>query len=182
MKDRDWCAKVEAEITSLKERLGKIEGQRPANCIGKKEVIEADIVWPEMDIDGLHFDAVATHAVFELKEDGKYYSRDILFNSARDTDEGTGRDLLSEYLNSEAVKKTLTEILKSVGLLAAVTDVFLPEDNQGVKKYNGVRWWYWLKPRAAYSSAHFAGITSSGHAGINSASAVGGCAPAFCVA
>jgi N-acetylglucosamine kinase-like BadF-type ATPase len=56
-----------------------------------------------MDISGLHFDAVVTHAVFELKEDGNYYSRDILFNSARDTDNGIDR---------RSMKKTVLVLLR----------------------------------------------------------------------
>jgi hypothetical protein len=61
-------------------------------------IIGVDLTLPEDGIDGLHFNETKVHAVFE-KKDGAYYSRNILFLSAGDTAEGTGRDLLSEYLN-----------------------------------------------------------------------------------
>jgi hypothetical protein len=50
------------------------------------------------------------------------------------------------------------------------------------KRYNGVRDWYWECSPHAGSSASFAHVYTNGGAGINDASVVGGCAPAFCVA
>jgi len=116
-----------------------------------------------------------------LKEDGNYYSDSILFNSARDTDEGTGRDLLSEYLDTDAVKQAVINALKEDGMEVEIISVFLPEENRGVKKYNGVTHWYWLKPRCSGSSANFTVVSSRGVGNISGAGSVGGCAPAFCV-
>jgi hypothetical protein len=150
--------------------------------------VEIDLVLPEDDIDGLHFNETKVHAVFEKKEDGAYYSRDVLFLSARDTDEGTGRDLLSEYLNkhehSGSIKAQISSIKTQIALAMKASrvphvEVFLPEENQGVKRYNGVTCWYWLRPRHAGSAAHFCGVNLNGYAYYNLASAVGGCAPAF---
>jgi len=180
MKDADWCKQIEGEIIDLKKRLNKLEGN--SSCSNDKKTIETDIIWPQADIGGLHFNAQKTHAVFELKEDGKYYSRDILFNSARDTDKGTGRDLLSEYLNSEDVKNAFETALRNAGIdTDKKIHVFLPKTNQGVKKYNGVDWWYWLKPRSSGSSSSFTVVSSVGGSYGTGAGAVGGCAPAFCV-
>jgi hypothetical protein len=191
MKDKEWCRKIEDEINSLKEHVRKLESDAGWNGPNQK-IIELDIEWPEADIGGLHFNAQKTHGVFDLKENGKYYSRDILFHSARDLDEGTDRDLLSEYLDSIDVKqafyrafcdKYTADPLFEMGL-KRVTDinVSLPEENQGIKKYNGVSWWYWLRPRSSGSAAYFCYVHTNGLSGHNSASAVGGCAPAFCVA
>jgi hypothetical protein len=58
-------------------------------------------------------------------------------------------------------------------------EVFLPEENQGVKKYNGATCWYWLRPRYSGYAVVFRVAGINGHAGYNHASAVGGCAPAF---
>jgi hypothetical protein len=50
-----------------------------------------------------------------------------------------------------------------------------------VKRYNGSRdWWWESSPHA--SAASFCHVGSNGHAHAHIASAVGGCAPAFCVA
>ncbi|WP_461246545.1 hypothetical protein [Treponema sp. R6D11] len=175
MNDQEWCKKIEGEIIDLKKRVDKLESN--SSCSDEQKVLEGDIEWPEAVFGGLHFNSQKTHAVFELKEDGKYYSRDILFNSARDTDKGTGRDLLTEYLESEAVK----EAIQNAFNLDEKVSVFIPEENQGVKKYNGVDWLYWLKPRSG-SSAIFTIVNSIGTSNYyNDASAVGGCAPAFCV-
>jgi len=181
MKDKEWCKTIEAEITDLKNRVSKLEGnlanepENSSSC-SEQKTLEGDIEWPEADIGGLHFNAVKTHAVFE-KIDGIYYSRDILFHSARDTDEGTGRDLLSDYLASDAVRLAIKKAFN----ISENVYVYLPKTNQGVKKYNGVSWWYWLKPRSSGSSAGFTYVHDYGISTDYSASAVGGCAPAFCV-
>ena len=183
MKDKEWCRKIEDEINRLIGRVKTLEDERPSHRSRNQnpETIELEIDWPEADISGLHFNAQKTRSVFELKEDGKYYSRDILIHSARDTDEGTGRDLLSEYLDSEAVKKAFFSALVRRFVQVNSIHVFLPEENQGIKKYNGVDWWYWLRPRSAASAATFAFVSYLGLTYHTVASAVGGCAPAFCV-
>jgi hypothetical protein len=174
MKDREWCKKIEDEINGLKNRVGKLDGGT-GEFEPHQKIIELDIEWPEADIGGLHFNTQKTHGIFDLKEDGNYYSRDILFLSARDTDEGTVRDLLSEYLDSEAVKEAFMAAIGKHGR------VFIPEENQGIKTYNGVRWWYWLRPPYSASAADFCGVGDTGYATNGLASSVGGCAPAFCV-
>ncbi|MDR0638561.1 MAG: hypothetical protein LBG27_06645 [Spirochaetaceae bacterium] len=188
MKDKKWRGKIEDEINSLMGRVKALEDGSPSHlCLNQNpETIELEIDCPDADIGGLHFNAQKIRNVFELKEDGNYYSRDILVHSARDTDEGTGRDLLSEYLDSIDVKqafyrafcnKYTAELLFKMGL-KRVPDikVSLPEANQGVKKYNGACWWYWLRPRVSGSAASFCAVSYA------LASAVGGCAPVFCVA
>jgi hypothetical protein len=180
MKDREWCKRIEDEIDGLKDRVKKLEGGSVQDDPNQK-IIELDLVLPEDDIDGLHFNAQGVHAVFEKKEDGAYYSRDILFLSARDTDEGTGRDLLSEYLNkhehSGSIKAQIALAMKASRV--PHVEVFLPEENQGVKRYNGVTCWYWLQPRYSGSAAYFCAVDGHGYTHTNFASAVGGCAPAF---
>jgi hypothetical protein len=181
MNDKEWCKKIEDEINNLKDRIKNLEDGPIQNGL-KQKTIELDIEWPEADIGGLHFNMQKTHGVFELKEDGNYYSRDILFHSARDTDEGTERDLLSEYLYSEAVREAFLAAIENYTAYNDTIRVFLPEENQGVKKYNGVSWWYWLRSHSSGSAAYFCGVDGSGLASYTNASAVGGCAPAFCVA
>jgi hypothetical protein len=51
-----------------------------------------------------------------------------------------------------------------------------------IKRYNGSRDWFWLNTPHAGSAAYFCYAGSYGSASHDSASAVGGCAPAFCVA
>jgi hypothetical protein len=162
------------EFEELKQRVSLIERMLGLNGEVTPEVIETDIVLPEADIGGLRFNETKVRAVFEKDKDGVYYSRDILFLSVRDS--GTGRDLLSEYLDSEAVREAFRKAL------GRDVEVFLPEENRGVKKYNGVICWHWLRPRSSGSAAHFCGVGGYGGANISAASAVGGCAPAFRVA
>jgi hypothetical protein len=182
MQDREWCKRIEDEINNLETRVKKLERCGSGSEGPTQKIIKLDIEWPEADIGGLHFNTQKTHGVFDLKEDGNYYSRDILIHSARDTDEGTGRDLLTEYLDSEEVREAFLDALEAVIPHLGSVRVFLPEGNQGIKKYNGVSWWYWLLPRPSGSAAHFCVVSFSGDAGTHYASAAGGCAPAFCVA
>jgi hypothetical protein len=173
MKDEEWCRQIETEITNLKKRVEKLEcGSGTASPL--EEVIELTVKWPEADIGGLHFNEQKTRGFFELKEDGNYYSRDILFLSARDTDKEMKRELLTEYLGSEAVREAFQAAVGNHAIR-----VFLPEKNQGIKKYNGVSCWYWLRRRHSGSVAYFAYVGSYGNANGNTASDVGGCAPAF---
>jgi hypothetical protein len=51
-----------------------------------------------------------------------------------------------------------------------------------IKRYNGSRERWWLNTPHAGSAVRFCGVTGGGAADSYSASAVGGCAPAFCVA
>jgi hypothetical protein len=178
------CKDNAKRIEALEERVAILEKAFTQTDKSDRNSIEIDLTLPEAGIEGLHFNETKVHAVFEKKEDGAYYSRDILFLSARDTDEGTGRDLLSEYLNkhehSGSIKAQIALAMKA-GRVPHV-EVFLPEENQGVKRYNGVTCWYWLRPRFAGSAALFCHVNYAGIAYDNFASAVGGCAPAFRVA
>jgi hypothetical protein len=61
-------------------------------------------------------------------------------------------------------------------------EIALPKKPQGIKKYHGVDWWYWLADPYAGSAAYFALVSGYGAACNHAASAVGGCAPAFRVA
>jgi hypothetical protein len=179
MESMEWREKVESEMRDLKRRLAKLEGNPINSSYSDKKIIELDIEWPE-STEGLHFNKQTTRGIFELKDDGNYYSRDILFNSARDTDNGTERDLLSEYLDCDLVKDAFITALHYAGIDADTVSVFLPEKNQGVKEYNGVKWWYWLKPNSG-SSSYFCHVNLIGYSGGSGASSLGGCAPAFCV-
>jgi hypothetical protein len=181
MKDREWCKRIEDEISGLRDRIKKLEGD-DGRFGPNKKIIELEIEWPEADIEGLHFNAQRTRGIFDLKEDGNYYSRDILFHSARDTDDGTGRDLLSEYLDSEAVEEAFLAAINNTAQMDII-HVFLPEENQGIKKYNGVSWNYWLQSRYTRtgSTTVFCGVNTSGAAYSSYSNYVYGVAPAFCV-
>jgi hypothetical protein len=180
MKDKEWCKRIEDEINGLKDRVKKLEdGSVPESSMQKS--IGLCIEWPEADIEGLHFNAQKTRSIFDLKEDGAYHSRDILFLSARDTDEGTGRDLLSEYLDSEAVRDAFLAATENYTAYTDIIKIFIPEENQGIKKYNGVKWGYWLRPHYSGSTGAFCTVDSSGAAHYDYAPYVYGFAPAFCV-
>ncbi|MDR2510848.1 MAG: hypothetical protein LBC77_09420 [Spirochaetaceae bacterium] len=182
------------KLEQIEKRISLLEkcaGFNGDTTLGKS-VIELDLTLPMADIDGLHFNKTEVRAVFELKDDGWYHSRDILFLSARNTEDDNSRDILTEYLNKidfkQAIyqafyKKYTAEPLFAMGLKRVLDiEVSLPKGNEGVKKYNGVDWWYWLADRFSESTAYFCDVNNNGNAYYYIAYAVGGCAPAFRVA
>jgi hypothetical protein len=171
----------EKQFAELEKRLSRLEELQGISPQTGPNIVELDLTLPEDDIAGLHFNETRVHAAFEKKEDGAYYRRDILFLSARDTDEGTERDLLSEYLNkhehSGSIKEQIAIAMKAVSI--SHVEVFLPEENQGVKRYNGVSCWYWIRPCDSDYPGYFCSIGHYGDADTTTAPCVGGCAPAF---
>jgi hypothetical protein len=175
----------EERVKEIENHLEALEKASKKNDKVRDDTIfTMELVLPELEIDGLHFNETKVNAVFE-KKGNWYYSRDILFLSARNVDDDNSRDILDEYLNSgafkECIRRRLPEAIFGEVLNEDVIEVTMLEENQGVKKYNWVDYWYWLKPRSAGSSAHFCRVISYGRSNHNVASSVGGCAPAFCV-
>jgi hypothetical protein len=144
-----------------------------------------DLILPEADIDGLRFNETKVHAEFELKEDGWYHSRDILFLSARNADDNNSKDILTEYIirNSDAkgnIKDTLIgQIAAHFKVAPYRVEISLPKENEDVKQYNGGDCWYWLKYCYSGAADCFCYVNRVGHAGYSDASSVGGCAPMF---
>jgi hypothetical protein len=167
-------AAFEEEQADIKRRLAALEADRSVDTGNK--TIEFNLVLPQADIDGLHFNKQQVHAVFEEQEDGWYYSKDILFLSARNTEDDNSRDILTEYLNCTEIRKRISAEFAN---LCIDIKVALPQKEQGKKKYNGVDWWYWLADPYSGSMAYFCHTNLRGKDYINTASSVGGCAPAF---
>jgi hypothetical protein len=176
---------LEKRVEELEKRLAALEGKSSPNKVCDDSRIVMELVLPEADIGGLHFNETKVSAVFEKKGDW-YYSRDILFCSARNVEDDNSKDILTEYLESYDFKDCIMQQLPE-DIFGEVSnperiEVCIPEENQGVKKYNGVDWWYWLAPRSAGSSANFVIVGTYGNFyNISTASSALGCAPAFCV-
>ena len=172
---------LEKRVEQLEKRLSALEGKADKNndvCV-KEFTLTIDL--PEADIGGLHFNQQTVKSLFEFK-DGAYYSKDILFYSARNLEDDTSMDILTEYLESPKVKMAfLSAYIASVQDGKAYCDddieVFLPEINQGCKKHNGARGWHWLRP--ASSAASFCNVNYYGNSTNGTASSAGGVAPAF---
>jgi hypothetical protein len=130
---------------------------------------------PPADIGGLHFNRQEVAATFELGDDGLYHSRDVLFLSPRNTKKDTSRDILTEYLNSCEVIASLQNALQSDGEIVFA----LPQENEGVKRYNGVPCWYWLSGLSARYTGYFHVIDMKGNYNHGVANVVCGCAPMF---
>jgi hypothetical protein len=145
----------------------------------KYGTLELAITLPEADIGGLRFNRQEVAGVFDLKEDGWYCCRNILFLSARNTEDDNSRDILSEYLESGEVKEAFAAALWNSGIEADIAEVALPSENGGIKQYHGVDWWYWLNDRYSGSVGFFCRVNHYGHTSHYLASSVGGCAPAF---
>jgi hypothetical protein len=167
-------------LSNTEKRCKKLEDLYRAGIQDEpQKPIELDLTLPEADIDGLHFNEQIVHAVFEKKNDGWYHSRDILFLSARNTRDDNSRDILTEYLNDGGgYREIRAQIADKFGVTPAGIEISLPKENEGVKRYNGVDWWYWLTEKYPDYTAYFCGVGSYG-ATLYNASAVGGCAPAF---
>jgi hypothetical protein len=160
---------------TLEERVAALE--KAVMGKAKDKIIELDLIFPAADIDGLRFDEIKKRAIFELKEDGLYHSRDILFLSARNTEDDNSVDILTKYLKSQNVKDAFIAALTEALIGFDDIELFLPKGNEGIKKYNGVDWWYWLAEAYSASAANFCNVNNNGNANNNNASSVGGCAP-----
>jgi hypothetical protein len=144
---------------------------------------KANLILPEANIDGLHFNETKVHAVFERKEDGWWHSLDIFGLSARNTENDNGRDILTKYLSrynfKNCIRQQLPEEIFGESVMHADIEVSLPKDGEGVKRYNGVACAYWLKEPYSGSTTGFCDVDRSGAATLNLARAVYGFAPAF---
>jgi hypothetical protein len=186
----DRLGAIHNEVTNLMDILNgkhdRVFKEFPA-------VVEMDLDLPADEIDGLRFNRQTVHAIFEKDEDGWYHSKEILFLSARNTEDDNSNDILSKYLTKapseysdgrSITSQIATAMERILGKPISSFDITvkLPEENQGIKQYNGVDWWYWLSTPIASSAADFAAVSGYGHTSNYYASAVGGCAPAFRVA
>jgi hypothetical protein len=165
-------------IEALEKRVAALE-KAFEQTDNRESIVEIRLVLPEADIDGLHFNKQEVSAVFEKQDDGWYYSRDILFLSARNVEDDNTRDILTEYLCDSGIR---TQIADMLGIPPTAIEIALPQKPQGIKKYHGVDWWYWIADSFYVSATHFCNSYYDGNAGGDAASAVGGCSPAFCVA
>jgi hypothetical protein len=168
--DRDNVKRIE----TLEKRVDALE-KAFTQTDSRESIVEMSLVLPEAGIDGLYFNRQEVCAVFEKQDDGWYYSRDILFLSARNVEDNNNRDILTEYLYDGGIR---TQIADMLGLPPNGIEIALPQKPQGIKKYHGVDSWYWLADPSGFA-ASFCYVYHDGDAGYNFASAVGGCVPAF---
>jgi hypothetical protein len=136
--------------------------------------LEMELVLPKADIDRLRFNRQEVQAYFEKGDDDWYYSKDILFLSARNVKDDNRREILLEYLNTIEIRERLVGVF---GVPPEDVEVSLPQEEWGVKKYNGVACRYWLVD--SVSDAFFCSVGSVGYTNPGNASWVVGCAPAF---
>jgi hypothetical protein len=169
---------IEKRVKELEKRVSLLEQGRGAG--NEPPVIEMDLLLPEADIDGLHFNETKVNAVFDRLDDGWYYSRDILFASARNIEENNSRDILMEYLvDGGGDSEIRAQIADVFGVQASRIELVIPKKSQGTKQYNGVDYCYWLDYAFDGSGADFSGVNANGYSEVYNASCVGGCAPAF---
>jgi hypothetical protein len=94
--DKDLNKRIE----ELEKGVSLLEQGRGLNGETVPETVELTVFLPEADIDGLHFNRQEVNGVFNLKEDGWYHSRNILFLSARNTEDDNSGDCNSGDFNS----------------------------------------------------------------------------------
>jgi hypothetical protein len=174
---------TESRLEAIEKRLSRLErGAGTDGGAGAEEtVVEMNLVLPEACIDGLRFNKTEVRAVFKKKEDGCYHSKDILFLSARNTEDDNSRDILTEYLNLPGDNGLKEQIAGRFDVHPQDIEISLPKENEGVKRYNGARQWYWTASLSSGSAAYFCSVYGNGHTSDNIASAVGGCAIVFSV-
>jgi hypothetical protein len=133
-------------VESLGDRVSILEKALNTIKAGNQNVLKLDLILPEVDISGLHFNETKVRAVFDKRENGWYYNRDILFLSARNTDPDNERDILAEYLNScdfrNSVRSLLPEGVFGEVMTPDTIEISLSRKTEGRKKYNGVEWRY----------------------------------------
>ncbi|GMO64877.1 MAG: hypothetical protein Ta2A_12790 [Treponemataceae bacterium] len=160
--------------------------QKTHNMAKADNLLEITLILPEADIKGLHFNEAKVKAVFEQKDDGCYYSRDILFCSARRSETEKTEDVLTEYLETlefrTAIFDALPQALKPAS--ASGVNAFIPEYEYGrteyeKKHYNGGACRYWLRPSSAAVADKFCCVSIVGSVGTVFDHLFGGCAPAF---
>jgi hypothetical protein len=169
---------LEKQVEALKKTFTRMDN--------RERVVKMRLILPAADIGGLHFNRQEVCAVFEKRDDGWYYSRDILFLSARNVKDDNSRDILTEYLNMAHAKGVYQgikgQIAEMMNVRSLNVEIALPQKPDGVKKYNGVDWWHWLADPSFRSATCFRNSNTDGRAYNNYAVSVGGCAPAFRVA
>jgi hypothetical protein len=174
--------RIERRLANIEKRLSLLEG-----CGLNEEdyaTIKMDLILPEADIDGLHFNKTVVSAVFERQDNGWYHSRDILFLSARNVKDDNSYDTLTKYLNSydflTCIRRQLPEEIFGEVMTPDKIEVSLPKKNKGVKKYNGVEYWYWLNDPVSpnFFSRFYPGYFSN-HLRYSSAFTLGGVAILF---
>ena len=164
------------KFEALEKRIAALE----TAVMGKGRRIETDLILPEADIGGLHFNKQEVHAVFEKQADGWYHSRDVLFLSARNVKDDSSRDILTEYLNWDGIEGSIKEqIAKDELTRSENVEISLPNENEGSKNYNGVDCGYWLSGRSSGLAALFYRVFGGGGVDISGVTAVSGCAPMF---
>ena len=169
---------VEKEIADIKKRLDLLE--KEIGLRDEPSVLGFDLVLPEADINGLHFNEQKVHAMFDKREDGWYCSRNILFLSARNVVDYNRRDILTEYLESDAVKEAFCTCLDtSTESYFSRIKISLLKESIGVRRYNGVACWYWLADPLFGSTTNFVSVSCYAFTNSDIASSVGGCVPIF---
>jgi hypothetical protein len=171
---------IRKAIETLEGRVTLLE-KEVYSRVGTVGVLKLRLTLPEDHIGGLYFNEQKVRAVFVLRKDGWYASRDILFLSARNTTDDNSRDLLAEYLSATRAggREIRRQIAGALGLQASSIDLALPLGPQGVKTYNGVPCIYWHGSPRIGSVQHFYCCGRAGFADSLLADAVVGCAPMF---
>jgi hypothetical protein len=171
------------ELEAFEERIARLEkasGQKTWSVM-----FETDLWLPEADIDGLHFNEIRVHAVFERQDDGWFHSRDILFLSARSTVDECSRDILAEYLNSydfiHSIWEQTPDSLFGKDVTPDDFTVGLPKKSEGIKRYNGAVCGYWLGTPFSDIKKAFRVANSEGEGTYGDAHHILGVAPAFYV-
>jgi len=181
------------KINQFEKRLSVLEGEDKNSLLSG---LYLEIELPEMDIDKLHFTRQYVKSLFLLKN-GYYYAKDVLFHSARNTIDSNNRDILTEYLESDEVKKAFVSAYNKaaekynenadIRIIYNIDtddiDVFLPSkdfaNNNEVKTYNGGRESYWLKEK--FIKTNFMYMSAMGFSCNNYAFYTIGVSPAFII-
>jgi hypothetical protein len=180
---KEWCKGIEKQLSAIKQDICRLDTKEGGSEYTPGKIIELDLTLPEGDFEGLHFNKTEVHGVFELKDDGWYHSRDILFLSARNASDDNITDALTTYLCSynyeDGVKSIKEQIAHSLGCFHGDIEISLPKESEGVKKYNGVNSPYWQEAKLFGSTGFFSAVYFNGSASGNNAGSLCGCAPMF---
>jgi hypothetical protein len=166
----------------IEKRVSRLESGGSVE-LPEQKTLGLDITLPKADVGDLDFNETEVSAVFDLKEDGWWHSRDILFLSARNAIFNNNRDILTEYLVKYVLGAIIVPFVVKIpppkGPVYRLEDIeiSLPEKNEGIKRYNGTIAPYWMRYKIC--DRHFLGIDFAGSSVQFRADELSGVAPMF---
>jgi hypothetical protein len=161
----------EERLSAVEKRIAVLEQAAPLTAAAAGS-FSMDLLLPEGDIAGLHFNEQFVKVVFERKGDLWWRSKDVLFLSARNIAGNNATDTLTAYLQD---RRIVSQIAAAISETEDAVEITLPSGDLAPKLYNGAPCDYWLADADYESAGRYVCLTAFGEAGRIAAMTVCGC-------